>query len=398
MIDRERLIAYSRLTIGMALPAWIGWMALGPGRLDLGGKPVGGDFVTFAAAGQLASDGRAAEAWDVGALHAVQTAILGVEVQPLAWHYPPNALLGAAPLAWAPLELAVALFLAGTVAAYVAVVRGVHDDPQVVWPALAFPGLLQTVIQGQNGALTTALFGGGILLLRRHPFLAGVVLSLLAYKPHFVPLVGLALVAGRQGRAVAGALVGGLAQAALTLLAFGPAPWRAFVDNIPFATHVLEAGLVARFKMPTVAAALLELGVPVGGARAAQGAAALAAAAAVAWAWSRHRPEAARGTVLATGALLATPFAFDYDLALLILPLLWISTDARRPGDGVLLALGAVLPILGPAVAGSTGVSIAPVVILALGLRGLRIGDPPAGSVPSTRRSRDAVPSGGADG
>lgn len=49
--------------------------------------------------------------------------------------------------------------------------------------ALAFPAVLLNLAHGQNAFLTTALFGGGALLLRRSPFLADACLGALVYEP-----------------------------------------------------------------------------------------------------------------------------------------------------------------------------------------------------------------------
>ena len=54
----------------------------------------------------------------------------------------------------------------------------------------------------------------------------------------------------------------------------------------------------------------------------------LAVAAMVIWTWSRQGiPLARRASVLVLGILLFTPFAFEYDLALLALPLAWLAWE-----------------------------------------------------------------------
>ena len=54
--------------------------------------------------------------------------------------------------------------------------RGLADAP--VWlPLLAFPALWIDLGNGQNAALTTAIFAGGALLLPKRPWLAGAVFA-----------------------------------------------------------------------------------------------------------------------------------------------------------------------------------------------------------------------------
>ena len=50
---------------------------------------------------------------------------------------------------------------------------------------------------GQNGFLTAALLGGALHWLDRRPWLAGVLIGCLAYKPQFGVLIPVALLAGR---------------------------------------------------------------------------------------------------------------------------------------------------------------------------------------------------------
>jgi len=63
--------------------------------------------------------------------------------------------------------------------------------------ALAFPGTFQNFIQGQNGFLSAALLGGGLVILERFPLTGGMLLGALSYKPHLAALIPVALLAGR---------------------------------------------------------------------------------------------------------------------------------------------------------------------------------------------------------
>ena len=72
----------------------------------------------------------------------------------------------------------------------------------------------------------------------------------------------------------------------------------------------------------------------------------------------------------ALGALMATPFAFEYDLVILALPMAWLGVLGQSTGwrHGEVLALGLafVLPIAAPGVAGLTHVQLGPWVLGAL--------------------------------
>lgn len=80
------------------------------------------------------------------------------------------------------------------------------------------------------------------MLLERCPFLAGICTGLLAYKPHLAVLFPVAFLAGRQWRAIAGALccLGGLP--ALSWLVLGSATLTAYPVSWKASSHLMQAG------------------------------------------------------------------------------------------------------------------------------------------------------------
>ena len=117
--------------------------------------------------------------------------------------------------------------------------------------------------------------------------------------------------------------------------------------------------------MTTVFASLRLVGVSPALARLVQLGVALAAVAAVARAWAGRDVEAQRGT-LAVAVLLITPFAFDYDMAVVFVALLALAR--RGPGLNLgwaLLAAAWVLPLTVPLLA-AVYAPVAPVVLVAL--------------------------------
>ncbi|MCB9793431.1 MAG: DUF2029 domain-containing protein [Alphaproteobacteria bacterium] len=356
----------------MALYLLIGgwWLLTGPGLLDRAGKPLGGDFVTFYAASEMVLRGEAAAVFDLPTLHAVEQAVIGAPIERFAWHYPPVALLGVAPLALLPFGLALALTTLLSLALYVGTLRRIDRGPVVMGLALAFPGLFQNLLHGQNGCVSAALIGLGLLEVDRRPLLGGALLGLMVYKPHLAPALVVALLAGRRWAALGAMATSALTACGLSLLALGQAPWAAFVDNLPFAQAVLYQGGVPWEKMPTVSAMLLLLGLPELPVRVAQLGVSALAALGVAWLWARDARPALRCAGAAFAALLATPFAFEYDLVILAVPMAWLGVVGQetgwRRGEVPLLALAWVLPIAAPGVAGLTGLQLGPLVLAAL--------------------------------
>jgi hypothetical protein len=379
-LNERRLRAYPRIFVAVFALCGLVWVALSDGVVDVKGKPLGYDFITFYSAAEVARDDGAADAYDLAAMRAAQLAIAPGTEQPYAWHYPPTFLLLVLPLAFLPYFAALAGGLAATLVAYLAVLTRIAPHPAMLMLALAFPATFINLFHGQNGFLNAALLGAALLALERRPVIAGILLGLLSYKPHFGILVPLALIAGGYWRTILAAGATTLAFAGLSLAVFGVEAWIAFFDNMPFLRQVLENGNLPWFKMPTTFAALRLLGAPVGLAYGAQALAALAAAGAVVWAWRRtaqgSAPLPARAAVLVIATLLATPYAFDYDLTLIGLAVAWLAWDGVQrgflPQDKPALLAGWLAPAVATPVAAAVGLQLGPAVLAWLLIRGLR--------------------------
>ena len=105
------------------------------------------------------------------------------------WHYPPFFFAVAFLVASLPYALGLALWLAASFAAYLAAILAILPRPETLLIAAAFPAVFVNIGHGQNGFLTAALLGGALLLLDRRPWLAGVMIGLLAYKPQFGAMI-----------------------------------------------------------------------------------------------------------------------------------------------------------------------------------------------------------------
>jgi hypothetical protein len=122
---------------------------------------------------------------------------------------------------------------------------------------------------------------------------------------------------------------------------------------------MLTGGAKPWERMPTVYAAARMLGLDSPTAWLAQGAAASLAVAVVGWIWRAIMDVRARGAVLAAAIPFATPFLFDYDLVLWLIPLAWLAAEAAArtwpARDRVVLALGWLGSVGGWLIAWKTG-------------------------------------------
>jgi hypothetical protein len=251
------------------------------------------------------------------------------------------------------------------------VVRRIADHKLALLALLAFPGTFVNLGHGQNGFLTAALLGGGLLALRRGPALAGVLFGLLAYKPQFAILIPIALIAGAHFRAFVAAAATVVALSAVSALLFGVDAWHAFLASTGVTRAlVLEQGGLGWEKIQSVFSVVRSLGGGVTLAYIAQAIVSLPVAAAVAWIWRGRAPMAVKASALCVGTLLATPYMLDYDFVVLALPIAWLAREGIDFGfkgwEKSVLCLAWLLPLASRGIASASGAQMAPVVLLAL--------------------------------
>ncbi len=340
------------------------------------GLPLAADFANYWSASRLALSGQPASVYNIDVLHGVQQQLLGAQQRyRVGWYYPPSFLLMVLPLGLMPYLPALFVWLTATLILYLLVLSRTSAHPITLILCLCFPGIFENFIFGQNGFLSGALLGGGLLLLEGWPILAGGLFGLLSFKPTLLLLALIALIVGRYWKALISALATAIILVIASAAVFGVQLWTTYWDMMSIPMRQLEIGLAKWSIMPTFFAATLSAGFGVRAAYLVQGVAMLLAAAGVAWVWRRKTDLAIRGSVLVLGTLLFTPYVMVYDLALLALPLCWLweagRIHGRLPGELLLLLLVWLVPILGQALWGWVNLfygklQISPVIILAL--------------------------------
>jgi Glycosyltransferase family 87 len=292
------------------------------------------DFVSFFAAGKLTLAGTPALAYDHTAhfLAERQFTVTGAPYQ--FFFYPPVFLLLCAPLALLPYFVAFYVFEAVTLGAFMLTMRGLLSRFGWSWvaPVLGFPAIFWTLGLGQNAFLTAALFGAFTLMIERRPAVAGLLLGLLCYKPHFGLLAPVALACGGRWRAffVAAATVGALV--GLSVALFGTGTWHAYLTAFGGSDAVYGSGRIDYAGMVTPFGGARLLGFGRVTASAVQVVMSVAMAALVGLVWRRTPNENLRAAILPPATLLAVPMALLYDHLLLLVAVGWLLRDARESG------------------------------------------------------------------
>jgi alpha-1,2-mannosyltransferase len=323
------------------------------------------DFLGFWSAAQLALAGHPAAAYDNAALHAVQSAVaLGTAKLPFS--YPPAYLLLVMPFGLLPFATGMIAWSLSTLAFYVSAARRLF--PQSGWLAVAFPAVFANARMGQNACVTAGIFMGGLALLESSPFAAGAVLGCLVIKPQLALLLPVAMIAGRQWRAIAGAAVSSTGIMVLGFVLFGPKATTAWIHQLPLIATVARDGLVGWSKLGSVYAATRQAGLASGPAILLHGLVLAAAAAAVWRIWRSNCDYGAKFAILSAATLLASPYVFFYDGVILVPAFLWLARENTRPG--VLLALWCLPLVMLAEIAAldGAGVNLNPVLPIALGV------------------------------
>lgn len=367
---------------GLVSAASLVWLlAFSNGTLDPLGRPLGTDFSNVWTAGKMALEGRAADVWTWPEHFEVQRALHHKpDVDVFGWHYPPPFLLVATTLAALPYVPALIVWQLATLIPFTWMMWRLIPRWETLLLVLAAPVTLICLTHGHNGFLTALLLGGGLMLLDRRPFVAGLLFGCLIYKPQFALILPPLLLASRNWRAIGGAIASAALLIALTLGLWGWPVWQAFIDSLPLTrTAVIEQGSTGWHKIMSPFAAIRMWGGGVGLAYAVQLAATLAAMAAVVWvAWTRRAPDL-RNALVCAAVLIATPYVLDYDFVVLLPALAFLWLDGERngflPWDRTLMAVVWAAPITARQVAEFTylplGLATA-VIVAALAIRRVR--------------------------
>jgi arabinofuranan 3-O-arabinosyltransferase len=333
------LLAFWIACLSFGLSAWDGWI------ISSSGHPAVGDYLGIYAAGTLADAGAPASAYDLAAQHAtVQALSQKPDAGSFPWAYPPTFLLVASALALLPFTPSMLIWTIGTLMAFAGAIARISASRRDMLLMLATPATWLNVYIGQNGALTAALFGFALVLLRTRPVVAGVLIGCLSIKPHLGLLIPIALLAGGFYRTFGAAVLTAAVLAALSAAVFGTGPWLQWPVQMAHVRMIIETG-AETFKIQSPFGLARSFGATPHLALMIQSAATAAMIGLIAALW-RRRDVAfdLKAAALAAAATLATPYLFVYDLPLLtiaqafLLRHLWPRGVQKSEGYGLLIA------------------------------------------------------------
>ncbi len=331
----ERVARTVLLAIGLALVVVVLSAQQGGGTVS--GR-LGGDFPAFYGASRIVDAGDIDRLYDIDVQTAAQADLWGPDDPGVLYFaYPPHVAAVSAPLAWLPYPVAYALYtlvMAGLLLLAIRLAKPLLPGLATRWwvtiaAVVSFYPMFRAVTAGQNTALTLLLIVGAWRLVDAdRDFAAGLVLSVLLYKPQYaIPLIGLMLLS-RRWRVVVGAMTGAGALWAMAAVLLDPGWLTAWWHRIvPFARLDAEVNAHNSVSAPGFAEAIG------GGWWSVVGwAVAIAVCLVVSWVWWRRvdQPLAVRMAVAAPALLLMSPHSMFYDASIIALTV------------GVLVAVGPI--------------------------------------------------------
>ena len=369
-LHRNRVLAYCRVLLAVETVVFLFLVAGTHGLIVPLAGPTSTDFVSFYAAGALADSGKPELAYDQAAHDAAEQRATAAGVEYRFFYYPPVFLLLCAALTRLSYLAAFLVFEAATLALCLMVMRAilVERDWSAIIPVLALPAAFWTLGLGQNSFLTVTLFGVGTLWIDRRPILAGICFGALCYKPHFALLVPVALLSGRDWRALGAFLGSAVALCGLSLVIFGWDTWQDYLAAAAGSHATYASGRINFGGLITPFGGVLLAGGTPNAAYVAQAAATLGAGLLVAFVWRRGLPLPIRAATLAAATLVAVPVALIYDFMLAAVAVSWLVRDPAGLAGWERVALTAlfVLSMIPPSLAEAWHVPTGPLLALAL--------------------------------
>jgi hypothetical protein len=309
------------------------------------------DFTVFWTASRMAESGRALQAYDPDFLQQAVRQLRPLYQWVFGWYYPPAFYLMVYPLGWLPLGLSYLFFCLISLLGLGGLLYRLLKWEGVLWGVLSSATLLN-FFTGQNGLLTAAVAATALWNLEKRPILAGVLIGVLSIKPQLGILFPFALIAGGYWRTLWVAGISTLLFMGGAVAILGIDTFQAWFQVIPLSRVTFEDQYMAWILMPTLFSLGRQLGFPVAQAYAGQALCALLAIWAVWQGWRslRKAPAALRYALLMMASILATPYAYYYDLTWAMVSLVWLVSDIRPEAwqlwEKVLLGLVWISPLL----------------------------------------------------
>jgi arabinofuranan 3-O-arabinosyltransferase len=255
--------------------------------------------------------------------------------------YPPTFLFFIYALGFMPYLAAFALWVVATLLFYEAAIYAIVPRSAALIAALAPFPVVKNIQLGHNGFLTAGLIGLSLVFVESRPWLSGIFLGLLTYKPQLGVLFPLALLASRNWRALASATVTSLILAIAAAITFGYQGWLSFAGSLFNRTSGLSPDAGIYITLESVYGMLHRAGASDALAWLVHAAVAVFVGVWLWTVWAKPVPYALKAAILCTASILVTPYVLHYDLCVLSIAVAFLVSDGLArgflPGERILM-------------------------------------------------------------
>jgi arabinofuranan 3-O-arabinosyltransferase len=255
--------------------------------------------------------------------------------------YPPTFLFFIYALGFVPYLAAFALWVIATLFVYEVAIYAIVRRPVAMIAALAPFPVVKNIQLGHNGFLTAGLVGLSLVFVEIRPWLSGIFLGLLTYKPQFGVLFPLALLASRNWPALASATATSLILAAAAAIAFGYRGWLSFPATLFNLNSGLSPDAGIYIRLESVYGVLHQAGASDTLAWLVQAGLAVLLAVWLWSVWAKPVPYALKAAILCVAAVLVSPYVLHYDLCVLSIAVAFLVSDGLvrgfLPGERILM-------------------------------------------------------------
>jgi hypothetical protein len=291
------------------------------------------DFDAFHIAGRMAAEGKASDTYHMRALLQAQRERTGTQGF-LPWTYPPPFTLVVQGLARLPIGVAFALFTLTSFAFYLWVLHRIAGKWLPATVIAVMPTIILNLRTGQNGFLIAGLIGCFLLAFRDKRTIAGVPLGLMVIKPHLAVGIGVVSLLQRRWSLLAAAGLVALVLLGLSTWIYGVGIWADFGNAVGEARGFLAQGYYQLFRMISIYATAYTLGFSPTFAMALHAIVAVFALAVLGKACVSGVAYRYLAALTCGASLFVSPYAYDYDLAILGIALAFIMPDLLNRCSG----------------------------------------------------------------
>ena len=292
------------------------------------------DFCWIWITGNFAASGNAAQIYDHTVfLAAHDTFFPPGECSFLSFFdYPPSFFFLTYPLGLLPYFSAFVVWIVATFVIYEMAIYAIIWRPVALIAAVAPSAVLKNIQLGHNGFLTAGLIGLSLATIERRPWLSGIFVGLLTYKPQFGVLFPLALLASRNWRALSSAIASSLAIVLTTAIGFGYQTWRSFIGSLFNRNASLSPDGEIELKLQSVYGLINWTGADASVSWSVFLGIALIVALATCTVWAKSIPHSLKAAFLCTGSVIVSPYVLPYDLCILSIAVAFLVKDGLARG------------------------------------------------------------------